>query len=105
MPMIFLAKEDEGKEKARVELIHYMPDDPVEGLPDEIKQQGIRVESVPEPPEPKRGKSAVLYCNPKTGELWYEYVDRPLTPEELAQEQSEKLDLIMMALLEQEGII
>lgn len=103
MPFILFEKESETK--AIVTLIHYMPDDPVEGLPDDIKSKGVYVDSLPEPLPYRRGKSVQLCYNPSTGELWHEYVDRPLTPEELMQEQNEKLDLIMISLLEQEGII
>lgn len=103
MPLILFEQESENR--GRVFLIHNMPDDPVHGLPDEVKKTGIHVDYVPEPPEPQRGKRAVLYCNPSTKELWYEMEDRPLTMEELLEEQNEKLDLLMMAFLEQEGIL
>lgn len=33
-------------------------------------------------PEERLGKNAVLYINPMTQELFHEYEDRPLTPEE-----------------------
>lgn len=56
------------------------------------------------------GKNGVLYINPTTKELWYEYVDRPLTAEEelqlikqengaLKQSQAEQDALIMQLLL------
>lgn len=32
--------------------------------------------------ENQLGKTALLYCNPQTKELWYEYKDRELTTEE-----------------------
>lgn len=40
------------------------------------------------------GKDGVLYINPSTKEMWYEYVDRPLTQEEkIYQLELEKNDL------------
>ncbi|MEJ8546686.1 hypothetical protein [Brevibacillus borstelensis] len=97
--------EKETETKARVTLIHYMPDDPKEGLPEEVKRHGIRVNEIPEKPEAVRAKSAVLYVNPETADLWYEMVDRPLTQEEILQQQNEKIDLLLMNQLESEGIL
>jgi hypothetical protein len=36
----------------------------------------------PNPPANVEGKDAVLYLNPVTGELFWDYVDRPLTDSE-----------------------
>ena len=44
------------------------------------------------PNRPKEvGKSAVLYCNPETGETWFEQEDRPLTPEEMEVEEAKEM--------------
>ena len=89
MPLLRYEWVDENK--ARVSLTHFMPDDPKEGLPDDVKAKGITVKELPEPPEPQRGKSAVLYCNPMTSEVWYEVEDRPLTADEQREQKNEEL--------------
>ena len=43
-----------------------------------------------------KGKNPVLYANPKTGKLWFEYENRPLTQEEIMAELVEKLDALLM---------
>jgi hypothetical protein len=103
MPLLLFEKETDTK--ARVVLVHYMPDDPKEGLPEDVRAQGIMVDNLPELPLPQRGKTPVLYCNPQTLEVWYELVDRPLTQEEMIQEQNEKIDLLIRMQFEKEGVI
>ena len=87
--MIALFHEAVSSEKDRVTVIHYKP----ERLPEEQKKAIILIEdeALPEAGDLKKGKKAVLYVNPKTKELWYEYEDRPLTQEELLSEISAKL--------------
>lgn len=80
MAMVFYNEENQ------VTLTHYMP----EQLPEEMKAQGVEVGEIPEPEERER-KMPVLYINPDTKELWYEYVDRPLTEEERMQEMEQIL--------------
>lgn len=55
---------------------------------------GLTEKDVPQP-EIIKGKNPVLYANPKTGKLWFEYEDRPLTQEELMAELIEKLDVLI----------
>jgi hypothetical protein len=43
-------------------------------------------------------KNPVLYCNPQTKEVWYEYEDRPLTPEEEIQQLKVRQALMQQAL-------
>ncbi len=43
-----------------------------------------------------KGKIPVLYANPETQELWFEYENRPLTQEEIMAELVEKLDALLM---------
>jgi len=77
-----LVKVAEGK--YRVGLIHNMPFDPVHGLgksEEELRQIGVLVEDLPQP-EIREGKIAVLYCNPATNTVYYEYEDGPLTEQE-----------------------
>ena len=72
-----------SKDKARVTTIHYQPDK----LTKERQSQGITADTLPDRPAVKRGEAAALYCNPETGEVWYEVEARPLTPEEEIQDR------------------
>src|SRR5699024_6182997 len=77
-----------------VGFVHYMPFHEVHGMgksKEELEQEGILVDSIPEPQQIE-GKSAVLHFNPETKDLWYEYEDKPKTPEELQQEKIESLE-------------
>ena len=77
-----------SKDKARVTTIHYQP----EKLSRERQAEGIAVDRLPDRPEVERGEAAALYCNPETGEVWYEIEERALTPEEEMQDRLEKLE-------------
>lgn len=83
MPIVFYKTIDTNK--ATVEGIHYMPDDPEHGLTEEKKSKGIEVyeESIPKTPSSVFGKRAVRFINPETKEIWYEQIDRDLKQEEL----------------------
>jgi hypothetical protein len=100
--MYLLKGIKESDERLRVTIIYNL--DAPENK-DIDQTDGVVVQNEPVKPNRKRGISNVLYVNPKTGEYWYEEVERPLTQEEMLEEQNEKLDLITMALLEQEGIL
>lgn len=91
MPLLLYKWVEGSENKAAVELIHFMPDDPKEGLPREIKGRGITVAELPEPLDPQIGKTAVLYCNPMTSEVWYEMEDRPLTVDEQRGQENVEL--------------
>ena len=75
--MIFIVHNNETSTRARVIGEHHMP----ELLTQEELSKGILVESLP-PIIQQAGKIEQLYINPTTNELWYEYVDRPLTEKE-----------------------
>lgn len=84
---IFLGIEQGGTEtRARVYFTHYKPD----MLSDEELKGGVKVVNIPEP-EMVFGKVGYLYVNPTTLETWYEYVDRPLTPDEELQNLKEQM--------------
>lgn len=90
MPLLFY--EPETETRAKVMLIHYAP----EQLDEATRARGIEVAEVPQPEEIE-GKIALPYVNPQTGEFWYEYVDRELTPEErIAQLEQALLELSMV---------
>lgn len=80
--MIFIKVDNTGKETLR----HNMPFDPVNGLgktEEELLQEGYLFESLPEP-EIINGKDAILMIS-SSGEPYYEYQDRKLTMEEVAE--------------------
>ncbi|MBA7481232.1 hypothetical protein ES707_16702 [subsurface metagenome] len=86
--MIALFHESVSEGKERVGVIHYKP----ERLSAEQRKAAIEIENEALPKaEDRPGKSAILYVNPQTKELWYEYEDRPPTQEELLTEISQKL--------------
>ena len=84
----------------RVGFIHHMPFDLRNGMgktEQELLQIGALVDDIPEP-EQIEGKNAVLYYNPETNSVYYEYIDRPLTDQERI-EQLEKAILEITMLL------
>lgn len=92
--MIYLGEfQQVENNKYKVGYIHYMPFHEKHGLGktvEELEQEGILVDSIPEPQQIE-GKAPILYCNPETKELWYEYEDIPKTQEEKQQEEIEAL--------------
>ncbi|WDU84192.1 hypothetical protein [Caloramator sp. Dgby_cultured_2] len=87
--------------KYRVGFIHNFPFHPQHGLgktQEELEQEGILIEELPEPQQIE-GKIAVLYCNPVTKDVWYEYEDRPLTKEEQLELQIKTLQETILELL------
>lgn len=105
---IYLEYVTETENRAIVNFIHYYPFDEVDGLgktAEELGQTGILVESVPqETIQP--GKLSVLYVNPQTKELWYEYIDVPLSAEErIAQLEKENAELRKVNLDTQEAVL
>lgn len=76
--MLIYYNHAKSRTKARVTTIHHQP----EKLTPERRAQGITVDTLPERPAAQRGQSSALYCNPETGDVWYEMEDRALAPEE-----------------------
>lgn len=72
MPLVFYKAE--AADRGKVTFVHYNP----ERLSAQERALGISVDAVPEF-DRLSGKSAVLYINPQTGDLWHEYVDIPTT--------------------------
>lgn len=71
----------------------------LEGLSQDTINKGVLVENIPET-ENITGKTAELYVNPITKELWYEYKDRPLLPEEKITEQQKQIDNLALTILQ-----
>ena len=100
-----LVKVAEGK--YRVGLIHNMPFDPVQGFgktQEELEQIGVLVDDVPEPQIPEGKQIAGLFVNPTTKEVWYEYEDRPLDPEERLQILEQQQSVLFFDLINAEVI-
>lgn len=71
---------------------------------DEMKKTMIQVGKIPTAEE-REGKQPVLYVNPETLELWYEYEPRPLTDaERIVELEKTQGDLLMeIAMLKMGG--
>jgi hypothetical protein len=91
--MTFLRYEEESPTRGKVTFQHFQPN----LLTSEQKQGGIEVYSIPDPVY-QDGKTPILYINPETFELWYEYVDRPLTQEEEIKNLKQQNAQIMLML-------
>ncbi len=92
--MIFLKYNETGK----VNYTHYMPFHEKYGLgktKEELEQEGVLVDSIPESKQIE-GKAPILYCNPSTKELWYEYEDIPKTQEEIQQKKISQLESALL---------
>jgi hypothetical protein len=87
---MWLIYEKETDTRAVVALLTHQPTE-------EQKLNGFPVNDAPDVPY-QIGKISVLYTNPQTQELWFEYVDRPLTIEEQFVKQQERIDLMQSAL-------
>ena len=98
MPYLFYKQENENK--AFVELIYYQQPESVQDVL--LNYDGYLIKDEIPKEEYLVGKISKLYCNPQTGELWYEYVDRPLTSEEIANqklvEQQAQIDELTLML-------
>ncbi|MBU5439314.1 hypothetical protein KQI42_14920 [Tissierella sp. MSJ-40] len=91
--MNYLFYEKETDTRAKVMLIYYTEP------PQELMDRGnyIMVENLIEP-NVIEGKTSLPYCNPQTGEFWYEYVDRPLAEEEINSKKLNELEGTIMEL-------
>lgn len=68
--------------RAKVVFIHSVPFDPTYGLQKseaDLLETGALVEEIPAASF-QPGKDALLYIDPTTKNLWYEYVDIPVEP-------------------------
>ncbi|KZE55782.1 hypothetical protein AV540_00060 [Brevibacillus parabrevis] len=77
--------------KFSVGLTHYAPFDEKDGLgknEQELKAEGLLVESLPTPNPPSEAMIPLLFANPETGETWFEYQERPWT---LQEQQAQKI--------------
>ncbi len=89
---VFILLKEVTPEKALVEYRSEYYDD----LPPEIIAKGIVVDKIPAS-EPKPFMLETLYYNPQTEKFFYEYVERPLSPDE---EVKKLQDVIAQLLIE-----
>jgi hypothetical protein len=81
--------------KMTIGLRHYMPFDEVHGLhqtQEELLQHGAFIAAIPQP-EPN-GKQAILYYNPVTRSVFYEYTDPPAPTKTQIELQQEQIDAL-----------
>lgn len=86
--VIFYEKETDTR--GRITLIHNQPYHEKHGLSEERIKEGIEVDSVPKS-DNKEGKKAVVYINPQTKEIWYEYEDKKLSEEDRISELEKRI--------------
>lgn len=60
---------------------------------DGSQTETISAVAPPNPPVDVVGKDTVLYLNPVTGELFWDYVDRPLTDSEKVGQLQEQVNI------------
>lgn len=94
---MYLFYEKENETKARITLKWFVTP------PQNILDAGnfIQVSEVNEP-DKIAGKAPILYCNPVTKEIFYEYVDRKLTQEEI---NNQKITELQKAVFEAQNAI
>lgn len=84
MDLVFFKAIDD--KKAIVTLVHHKP----ELLTEEERVEGFKMQEFPVP-EQREGFYGVAYMNLETMQPYFEYVEKPLTPEEIMQKEIEKL--------------
>ena len=84
-----------------VESIHYKPYDEkfgIVGKVENLEEKGVFYSKELPVIEQRFGKSPRMKYNVETDEVYVEYVDRPLTPEEELQQLKERQTLMQQAL-------
>ena len=82
-----------------VECIHHTPFDPTNGLQctrDELEKTGFFVDSIPEPTIIE-GKRAIAEYNSDTKQVYYDYVDIPLSTEERLNQMEEAFNELLVS--------
>lgn len=91
--MIFIKVD----EKEYVQFTHYQPFDEVHGLgksKEDLELEGFLVDSLPTPDSTDPSKISILKFDGL--KFYYEYKDRPLSPEEKTQQLEQDLGQILM---------
>lgn len=92
--MIYLKVEKIDNTKALVKTQFY----DISGLSQEEIAELIPVEEIPNA-ELIKGKSALLYINLADNSLYYEYIDRQLSPDEITEERLSSIEIAMAQML------
>ncbi|BCC09369.1 MULTISPECIES: hypothetical protein [Bacillus cereus group] len=95
--MIFI--KFKSQEDTTIEFIHHIPFDPVYGLDkteEELMEEGLLVEELPVP-ESLPGKREVLKYSVER-DLYYEYIDNLITPEQEVENMKKQVALMQQAL-------
>lgn len=82
---MILFYREETPERAFVHAINWVKNEVREGV-----ENAIAVNELP-PDEAGEGQKGMLYINPKTNEIWYEYVEKPLTDVESLRKEIDTL--------------
>ena len=97
--MIFVGNFIQDEKGLRIGFVHYRPFDEKVGMnlfEETLRQMGALVDEIPEP-EQREGKIPVMYYDPENNKIYYEYEDKPLTPEErITQLEQALLELTML---------
>ncbi|MFS1519673.1 hypothetical protein V1503_24925 [Bacillus sp. SCS-151] len=81
-----------AEDTLRVNMIHSDPYHSEFGLSEEQWKNAVIVETILEA-EFQEGKKRILYVTISSGEMWYEYEKRPLTPEEEIAQLKTKVEV------------
>lgn len=99
--MIFLGKLTKiNTYKMEIGFIHYQPFDSENGLgktQEQLNQEGILIDEMPQPID--NGKIPLMYYNPMTKTIFYEYIDKPKTQEDIYKELQAQNAQILLALV------
>lgn len=97
--MVFIKTIKKEPDKEFIELVHYQPQE----LSENEINTGYLIENYIEP-QPQIGMIPVAYYRPSTGEIFFEFIPRPLTDKEkIAQFETttqEQLNTINLAIAE-----
>ncbi|PAQ15081.1 hypothetical protein CD798_08545 [Bacillaceae bacterium SAOS 7] len=88
---VYLGLEKENEQRAKVVLVHYNPDQ----LPQEMIGNGVIVDAF-EQPEVPMNKIPIVYWNYNDKKVEVEFLDRPLTPEEITQQLQADLGNVLL---------
>jgi len=86
-------------DKAIVDIIYYVQPSEIEIASLMMYHDGYLAKDDILTPQLIKNKQPILYYNPETEKLWYEYVDVPLTKEEDLEQRISDLEAAIAAIL------
>ncbi|MMZ43492.1 hypothetical protein D1872_50430 [compost metagenome] len=81
---IFWGEKEENTNRLKVISICYTMNDPID-------EEWHQIDKIPDPPESRTGEIPVMYYDLVTKEFTFDYIPRPLTPEEEKDKQIKEL--------------